>query len=624
MNKLLFALLFITGWGSGLFAEKISNYDANLTIHQSGELAMVETITYDFETTSRHGIYRDIPFTVKSSGPPKDLGLYDFRVEMDGKKVEWEKDTIDHSDAGKLTRLKIGSPSTMISGKHIYRIAYRVERGVLPSSLDKTQDVIRWNMIGTGWPVSILKSNVDLYLPTSLDQSNITVQIFKGQYGSRDSGGKASWIGRKHLHIDIGPLAPHEGLTVELSYPIGLLDQTGRKNMDTTFSEHLIVSWQWPVLGAFLFYLFIFYKKYTGVTDKRSVAPQYYPPKGMDVLQAGLIYDRFVDNDDYPAAILELGQKGYLEIFKEKECDNISLEKRNKNISDLPEYLKYLMNRVLFGGGKSSYLLKSGSEDEAEQLYDGFEKINEMLYAWSVKQGYMRENPRKSRKIFLISSIFLLIFIIALSASTLYRFYSVDTVILLLSSSILFTTGLSAILTNIGSKIMMHFGLICLIFGIMPAVKLLGNDYDISPSPLLYSSLAVIIVSIFAIFFIYRHIGAYTGKGAHIRKHLLGLKEFMVRVKEDEIRRRLEEDPLYLDKALPYAILFGITDHWLKLYDTLDVSYPLWYHGAPNTLGNFSSSVNSTANPFASSSGGSSGGGGFSGGGGGGGGGGGW
>jgi len=82
-------------------------------------------------------------------------------------------------------------------------------------------------------------------------------------------------------------------------------------------------------------------------------------------------------------------------------------------------------------------------------------------------------------------------------------------------------------------------------------------------------------------------------------------------------------DPLYLDKALPFAMLFGISKHWLKLYEELNVSYPYWYHGYPYGLGDFSDSMQSASTP-PSSSGGVSGGGGFSGGGGGGGGGGSW
>ena len=110
MRKFFLALLLLAGWNTHLYAEYISNYDVNLTVQQSGELHIVETILYDFDGASKHGIFRDIPSTVRGSGRAKSIGLYDFSVQMDDKKVDWEKSTMSSSDAGELTRLKIGSP----------------------------------------------------------------------------------------------------------------------------------------------------------------------------------------------------------------------------------------------------------------------------------------------------------------------------------------------------------------------------------------------------------------------------------------------------------------------------------------------------------------------------------
>lgn len=94
-------------------------------------------------------------------------------------------------------------------------------------------------------------------------------------------------------------------------------------------------------------------------------------------------------------------------------------------------------------------------------------------------------------------------------------------------------------------------------------------------------------------------------------KHLLGLKEFIKRMKQDEIKSRLEMDPLYLEKMSPYAVLFNETKHWLSFYDILNVKTLYWYHGNIHNMNNFSSSV-SDASTSPNSSGGS----GFSGGGG--------
>ena len=90
LKNFLLALLFLVG-SSPLWAEKISAYEINVSIEQSGELSIVESIEYDFEGASKHGIFRDIPFTVKVNSIIKDLGLYNFSVQLDNGMAEWQQ-----------------------------------------------------------------------------------------------------------------------------------------------------------------------------------------------------------------------------------------------------------------------------------------------------------------------------------------------------------------------------------------------------------------------------------------------------------------------------------------------------------------------------------------------------
>jgi len=49
MKNLLFTALLLLGFGSTAYAEKITNYKIDVSVEQSGELAIVESIMYDFE-----------------------------------------------------------------------------------------------------------------------------------------------------------------------------------------------------------------------------------------------------------------------------------------------------------------------------------------------------------------------------------------------------------------------------------------------------------------------------------------------------------------------------------------------------------------------------------------------
>ena len=213
MKKLLLALLLFIGSNTSLWAEKISSYEVNTTVEQSGELSIVETIKYDFGNLNKHGIFRDIPFTVKVNSVTKDLGLYNFSVQMDDNPVEWIQSTIKSTHAGEIIHLKIGSASSTVTGDHTYKVTYRVKKGVLPAAQNDYDDAVRWNIIGSGWLVPIKNITAHFFLPSSLSQQNIALSTYTGSYGSTTSTATSSWIGTKHLQINI-PTVSYTHLTL--------------------------------------------------------------------------------------------------------------------------------------------------------------------------------------------------------------------------------------------------------------------------------------------------------------------------------------------------------------------------------------------------------------------------
>jgi uncharacterized membrane protein len=142
-----------------------------------------------------------------------------------------------------------------------------------------------------------------------------------------------------------------------------------------------------------------------------------------------------------------------------------------------------------------------------------------------------------------------------------------------------------------------------------------------------------------AIRYVARRMPARTAKGSAVLAQARGFKLYISTAEADQIR--FEEGQDIFSRYLPYAIVFGETDRWVKVFAQLQAAGripagygPGWYVGPPGWgFGDFGSSMStfttsaagSLAAATPSSSGGSGfGGGGFSGGGGGGGGGGSW
>ena len=617
MRIILFYILLIVGVG----AEEISRYNIDLHIEQSGELYVVETIEYDFKSQRKHGIYRDIPFTIKRGIATRDIGLYEFAVKLDDKNVEWHTSQIRSSDAGDMVRIKIGSADKYIEGKHIFTISYRVKMGVLPAYKDETMDAIRWNIIGTGWKVSIYNITANIFLPNSLHQRYIDISSFTGVYGSTSSIATHRWIDTKHLRLDIDILLPYHGATVELAYPSDALAQNGLDNTEATNEDIFWNYWHWVALLGFLYYFYMIYKRHLGVADSRSIAVQYEAPKGLSILQSGLIWNKFANQEDFSLAVIELAQLGYIDIKQKTKSSSPTLHRTDKEIDSLTSDQDYLLNRVLFKSQKS-FTLSSGSNSKSSLLQEGFESINTKLYKWSLADDYMIENPNKIRKSFLIKAILSLVVFFGFSVYSIIEQYGAGVIAILLFPMLFGSIGISLILTQRqkGTKL---FGLIFALAGLMP-LSMLRED-GISISSLLSSSVGIFLILVVVVMIIYRYIGGFTRKGANTLTHLKGLKEFIKRVKQDEIQRQLEIDPLYLERLLPYAILFGESKHWLSFYDTLEIETPQWYMKDIENISDFATYIDSTyATPQSSSSGGYSGGGGSSGGGSGGGGGGSW
>lgn len=623
MKRLFIVACLIFGGSSIVYAEKISNYKINVTVEQSGELSIVEFIEYDFEKQSKHGMFRDIPFTIKREGRIKDLGLYDFSVQLDDGSAEWKQSTLKSSHAGNLIRLKIGSENSYVTDKHLYKISYRVKKGVLPAAHDEQNDAIRWNIIGTGWQIPIANVEANFFLPSSLSQKNIALSSYSGYYGTKSSMETSMWINEKHLQVIIANLKPYEGATVEMAYPANILDQNGLRNVEASFLDQFFDYWHWGVFVGFLLYFRKIFKKYTGFVDERSVAVQYEAPKGLSVLQSGLILDKFSDNEDYAAAVLELGYLGYLRIEqKDKKLDPV-IKRTNKKAEGLTVDQNYLLDNTLFDDTKN-FVMSGGSESKAKALQNKFKHINKNLYTWSVTNGYMMEDPKKVRKIFLWKSILYLLPVIGLVIYILYSKFGEVVLLLLIFPVVFGTLGINMMMSSKKWLAKLR-GLIFTGVGMLPIFLI--RIEGINLKELIVGPMGMLILLALILAFTYKKIGRFTQKGAYASKHLQGLKEFIKRVKQDEIKRRLEIDPLYLEKMLPYAVLFKETDHWLSFYDILSIKTPLWYHGNVSNIGGFSSSVNSASTPpsqGSSGGGGFSGGGGSSGGGGGGGGGGSW
>jgi uncharacterized membrane protein YgcG len=168
--------------------ERITAMWAGAEVGAGGDARIVEAIDWDFGTTARRGIFRDVPglqpdapVSVSSATAPDDVQV---------------------SGSSQQTRIRIGDPDRTIRGRHRYVVGYPLG-GVAPGGR------LAWDAVGTSWPVSVTDVEVHVVAPFQLQD----VRCVQGAVGA-DTPCQASQPAAGHLVARVDGLAPNEGVTL--------------------------------------------------------------------------------------------------------------------------------------------------------------------------------------------------------------------------------------------------------------------------------------------------------------------------------------------------------------------------------------------------------------------------
>ncbi len=324
-----------------------------------------------------------------------------------------------------------------------------------------------------------------------------------------------------------------------------------------------------------ILYLFYISKDYRYKSDSPMVV-QYNPPKNLSILQSALLYDATISNDIYAAAIIELVNRGKITI-KHKE-DTTFLYIKNKNISDLSPDLQMLFSDLF--KDKNIFMLKNKDHDTQKYLDNVFKKIDDYIDSLEVQKGLVSKSFKSVKNKFILESLVIFLpFFAYVIYDTIKHFKTYGCYIAILGPY------LTAFITIILLK-MKTFGELVIAFFTFVFFIFLLISYGSGLSDFLLGPVGVLILFslIWAIF--YAKIADYTPKGVEEKSYLEGLKEFIKRAKKDQIATFLKADPLFLDKLLPYAMIFGLSRHWLKFYEIFNTK-PNWFEGNIIEFGSF-------------------------------------
>lgn len=568
-----FSLFAVTKDSSrGLEQEVIRSFTTYIELRADRSAKIIENIIYDFGTSERHGIFRDIPYRYKGlGGANDDIPLSDFFVTIDG-----EPEPFEVSRGGGEVHLKIGDPDITISGAHEYSITYTAKE--ITGSFDYNDEVY-WNATGNDWPVPILSAEALVVLPEAVSRQYIQQSCYIGQFGSTERCDLSPIVGvdlsgQQFMFKSPRPLSSGEGMTVALGFPKAIVKEKTTADVVSNFVTANGIA----ILPLIIFVFMFRHWRRNGKDPKGRgvIIPQYDVPEKLSSLEIAGLMRQGVGANDISAGLIELAVLGYLKIEQIDEKilgiipkkDYRFIERKQKDSAlSLPES-ELLENLFLKSDKNTEGLREVKLSDLKKEFVSKIETIKKVVMESLVARGFYEKQPNKVIVPYILSGVGFLVLGGIMAAS--------------------FENGVMLAAFAISGVIVFIFGLL------MPKV---------------------------------------TKEGALVKEKILGLKDYLQIAEKDRLKfhNAPQKRPEIFEKLLPFAMALHVEKAWAKEFEGIYTQNPSWYSGPAghhfsaiaftNDMHSFATATSTAVNPHSSSG---SGGGGFSGGGGGGGGGGSW
>jgi uncharacterized membrane protein YgcG len=562
----VFALFLAVPAGASAQAgsERIVTYDASIDIQRDGSVLITEQILYDFGSAQRHGIIREIPVrSAYDSGHDRI-----FAVDVRSVRSPDAPGQYTVEDNGSSVRIRIGDPGLTVTGEHMYIITYLV-RGGLNGFAD--HDELYWNAVGNQWDVPIGRADVQVTAPAAVTRA----ACYAGPLGSTRSCQTAGISGGVARFAQAG-LAPHEGLTVVVAIPKGVVSVPRpvlreRWTLQRAFAATPVSA---GTAGGLLAVLLIlgavllargrdprharFAAHLSGGAPAKAdgrvqhsghdEAPlETAPPAEVRPGQAGTLLDGAANPRDVTGTIADLAVRGYLriedpgsepgqgdviaglQIAGARDWRLVRLEKAG----GLLDYEQILLDGLFEGAATHSGGPSVRLSDLGVDFAGPLAQAQDALYKDMVAQGWFTVRPDRVR----------------------HRWLTVGVALFIAGAAA--TTVLAAV-----------------------------SDLALMPVPVALAGLLLIGCA--------SRMPARTAKGASLARQLLRFRRYMATAAAGQTHPGGQ--PRALDGYLPYAIAFGCTKEWAEVTAALEGAdqAPAWFRSrqpySPGTLASMSRS----------------------------------
>jgi uncharacterized membrane protein YgcG len=555
-------------------------------------LTTTETLVAEFpDVDQNRGIRRNIPTHYRDQ--PTELTIESVTDET-GAELDYDTETIsDDSDADFLS-VTIADDD-FVRGEQTYLIRY-TQRNVILFPDDSTDEEFYWEVNGTGWaqPFDAVTATVHVAPDLVADLTGRAACYQGGSASGTECDGLESAADGDEFVIEATArdLAPREGLTVAVGFTEGTFvprDDSFTANPFPLAGLLAVLA----TLAAGIVAVTARFTRWRNAPGRPTIIPEYLPPAGTNLLQAGDVLGARATSRALTAQFLQFAVRGNVRVLEGDGKNHFLLELRSRD--GLDETERGVLD-ALFPADKSIGAVRD-LKKSSSKLGTALQKVRALAAKRMLSDG-LREKRGRALRRWLIATT-LIAGVIAIGAS------------------------IAALVTEVAAG-----------------------------WPALFLALAVLVVIVTLAFLI--DVRPLTARGAELRDYLKGVTVYISLAEADRLRvlqspqgalrtpyRPADTGPVttepvqvlkLYEKLLPIAVLTGEEKQWSRVlgdYYENTRQQPTWYVGnTPFSAAYFATAVTgfttttaASGSAGSSSSSGSSGGGSVGGGGGGGGGG---
>ena len=564
----------------------IDNYNITIDVNKDNSFSIREELLVYFNT-SKHGIYRSIP--MRNNIKRLDGTTSNNYVSITDVQTN-SPSTVSTSDGDYV--IKLGSESSYVDGYQTYIIEYNYNIGKDPL---KNKDEFYFNIVGPEWQDTVInKVEFTINMPEEFDKS--LLGFSSGNIGSTSNNVSYEVTDNTIEGYSYSPIYEGDALTIRLELPEGYFSEA-----KSIYGSNISLSFLLP-LACLLIVATVYYLK---CLKRKVIDPiEFYPPDNYNSLEIAFLYKGSVTNEDIISLLVYLADKKYLKIVEDK-AQNLFSSTSFTKIIKLRDYDGNKNEEMEFMQG----LFSNGDEVTINSLKYNFYTTLNSIRATINSPENKDKIIHKSNKVF--KALFIILAYVCFVGTIILQIidFASPSVILMICLITLFYTPFIAALFAMKKQIIIRafVGIFILFHASMFYTSLIGS-YIVGTLPIVNIIIAIIcsvIIIIISGKFNYR-----TEFGNKIYGRIIGFKKFLETAEKDQLEHLVMENPTYFYDILPYTYVLGVSNKWIKKFESIAIEPADWYESNATfniiALNSCLTSAMRTARMSYSSSGGSS------------------